>query len=126
MSINKLGGFSDKLSYSDIKLRKTKTEYNRKIIQQSYKTFEKDISPTISQVSEHTVKLLEDTVSRCIKNLLDILSSNYTFIVSESDFDPSILVVKIVDSSSNLVKKEVLAEDFIKMANYIEDIFFFD
>lgn len=112
------------LKLSNIKSEQKKINSSQKIIQQSYKTFERNIENCSQEVINHKISLLEDIVERRMKELLDILQKKYKFCVTTSSCDKNKIIVQLLDFNTKEVMKEIPAEDFLKMLNYIENIFY--
>lgn len=124
----KIGGYNgfnnDPFNLSDKKVEKQKIDGSRKMIQQSYKSFDKNVNNTSTEEINKKISLLEDTVKRHLDELLNILQKEYEFLVTTSLTDKSQIVVQLLDLKTKEIKKEIQAEDFLKMAKYIEDIFY--
>lgn len=110
-------------SYSDIR-KSSNIDGSRKRIQESYKSFEKNVDYSSQQSIDQKITILEDIVKKHLAELMNILQKEYEFIVSRSSKDSNKIVVLLVNCNSKEVKKEIPSEDFLRMTKYIEDIFY--
>ena len=126
----KIGGYNgynnEPFNLAERKYEREKISSSKKMIQESYKSYDKNVNNSSVEEINKKISLLEDTVKRHLDELMNILQQQYEFVVTTSIHDKSKIVVQLLDYKTKEIKKEIPAESFLKMANYIEEIFYIE
>ena len=127
MKIGGYNGFNNEpFNLAERKYEREKISSSKRLIKESYKSYDKNISNSSAEEVNKKITLLEDTIKRHLDELMNILQKQYEFVVTTASTDKSKIVVQLLDFNTKEVKKEIPAENFLKMANYIEDIFYIE